>query len=176
MDYSSFLMTSFKKVVQALDADQVDFAVCGGMAYSILVSPRATIDFDCLIMAHPNTPTEIYRILEPLFDSIVSQNEPMQFKKDRVFRTLGIDGENEYIMDFILGETQFHQEALSRKTTIDLEGISLPILTPEDLLLLKALANRPQDRVDISNIVEFFGDKLDRAYLERWKRELNVEW
>ena len=40
MDYSSFLITSFKKVVQALDANQVDFAVCGGMAYSILVSPR----------------------------------------------------------------------------------------------------------------------------------------
>jgi ABC-type phosphate/phosphonate transport system substrate-binding protein len=62
MDYSSFLITSFKKVVQALDANQVDFAVCGGMAYSILVSPRATIDFDCLIMAHPNTITEIIRI------------------------------------------------------------------------------------------------------------------
>jgi predicted nucleotidyltransferase len=176
MDYSSFLMTSFKKVVQALDANQVDFAVCGGMAYSILVSPRATIDFDCLIMAEPNTLTEINRILEPLFDSIISQNEPMEFKKARVFRTLGVDGGNEYIMDFILGETRFHQEALSRKKTIDLEGISLPILTPEDLLLLKALANRPQDRVDISNIVEFFGDKLDQAYLERWKRELNVEW
>ena len=150
-------------MVQALDANQVDFAVCGGMAYSILVSPRATIDFDCLIMAYPNTLMEINRILEPLFDKIVSQDEPMQFKKARVFRTLGIDGENEYIMDFILGETRFHQEALSRKKTIDLEGISLPILTPEDLLLLKALANRPQDRVDISNIVEFFGEKLDRG-------------
>ena len=64
MDYSSFLMTSFKKVVQALDADQVDFAVCG-MAYSILVSPRATIDFDCLIMAYPNSLMEINRILQP---------------------------------------------------------------------------------------------------------------
>ena len=176
MDYSSFLMTSFKKVVQALDVNQVDFAVCGGMAYSILVSPRATIDFDCLIMAHPNTLTEIIRILEPLFDKIISHSEPMQFKKARVFRTLGIDGENEYIMDFILGETRFHQEALSRKKRIDMEGISLPILTPEDLLLLKALANRPQDRVDISNIVDFFGDKLDRAYIENWKKEIQVEW
>ncbi len=176
MDYSSFLMTSFKKVVQALDTSRVDFAVCGGMAYSILVSPRATIDFDCLIMAHPDTLTEINQILEPLFDDIVSQKEPMQFKNARVFRTLGIDGDIEYIMDFILGETRFHQEALSRKKQIDLEGISLPILSPEDLLLLKALANRPQDRVDISNIVDFFADKLDRAYLERWKRELDIEW
>ena len=107
-------------------------------------------------MAHPNTLTEIIRILEPLFDKIISHSEPMQFKKARVFRTLGIDGEDEYIMDFILGETRFHQEALFRKKRIDLEGISLPILTPEDLLLLKALANRPQDRVDIVQSSRFF--------------------
>jgi hypothetical protein len=79
-------------------------------------------------------------------------------------------------MDFILGETRFHHEALTRKNRIDLEGISLPILTPEDLLLLKALADRPQDRVDISNMVDFFGDKLDWAYVERWKNELEVGW
>jgi len=30
--------------------------------------------------------------------------------------------------------------------------------------------------MDISNIVDFFGDKLDRAYLERWKKEIQVEW
>jgi hypothetical protein len=176
MEYSSFLITSFKKVVQALDASQVDFAVCGGMAYSILVSPRATIDFDCLIMARPNTLMEINQILEPLFDKIIFHKEPMQFKKARVFPTLGIDGENEYIMDFILGENRFHHEALTRKNRIDLDGITLPILSPEDLLLLKALADRPQDRVDISNMVNFFGDKLDWAYLERWKNELAVGW
>lgn len=45
------LYAEFKAVVQAFNASGIPYAVCGGLAYSIHVEVRATIDMDFLIQA-----------------------------------------------------------------------------------------------------------------------------
>ena len=40
---------------------------------------------------------------------------------------------------------------------------------------MKLLAARPQDLVDAARLVETYRAKLDRGYLERWARELEIE-
>jgi hypothetical protein len=46
-------------------------------------------------------------------------------------------------------------------------------VTAEDLILLKLLANRPKDRVDVSDIL-FIQATLDEAYMRRWAATLGV--
>lgn len=43
------LLEEFRGVLSALDAGDVEYAVCGGLAVAIHVRPRATIDVDLLI-------------------------------------------------------------------------------------------------------------------------------
>jgi hypothetical protein len=43
------LLEEFRALVEALDADGVEFAVCGGLAVAIHARPRATLDVDLLL-------------------------------------------------------------------------------------------------------------------------------
>jgi hypothetical protein len=40
---------------------------------------------------------------------------------------------------------------------------------------LKIIAARPQDVADAAAIVETYGDRLDRTYLQHWAHELEIE-
>ena len=53
------------------------------------------------------------------------------------------------------------------------EGWEGWFVTAEDLILLKLLANRPKDRVDVSDIL-FVQVTLDEAYLRRWAATLGI--
>ena len=43
------LFDEFKALITALEAEQVDYALCGGLAMAVHALPRATIDIDLLI-------------------------------------------------------------------------------------------------------------------------------
>ncbi|MCF7818528.1 MAG: nucleotidyltransferase family protein [Kiritimatiellales bacterium] len=45
------LYHEFKQVVSALEANGVEYALCGGLAMAVYSSPRATMDVDLLIQA-----------------------------------------------------------------------------------------------------------------------------
>lgn len=45
------LLEEFRALVAALDAADVEFAVCGGLAVAVHVHPRATLDIDLLLPA-----------------------------------------------------------------------------------------------------------------------------
>ncbi len=53
------------------------------------------------------------------------------------------------------------------------EGWEGWFVTAEDLILLKLLANRPKDRVDVADIL-FVQVTLDEAYLRRWAATLGI--
>ena len=65
-------------------------------------------------------------------------------------------------------------EALARRVVAPFEGRPAYVLAAESVLLYKALAFRPKDRLDIGNVVQSQGAKLDRAYLESWARKLRI--
>ncbi|MFZ5862158.1 MAG: nucleotidyl transferase AbiEii/AbiGii toxin family protein [Nitrospirota bacterium] len=47
-------------VIRVLQAQHVDFALAGGLAYSALVTPRATVDIDVLILMPTRPPTDLF--------------------------------------------------------------------------------------------------------------------
>lgn len=44
------------------------------------------------------------------------------------------------------------------------------LLMQEDLIILKAVAHRPKDMLDITNLIEIY-PKLDHTRIEKWVRE-----
>jgi len=128
--YDTYLISVLTAVIRVLQKQRFDFAIAGGLAYSALVTPRATVDIDVLVLIPARPPTDLFEGL---------------------------------------------RSALARKGTVDFSGMVLPIVTIEDLVLLKALAGRPQDRADIDGVLAGQESALDRAYLESWARRLDVD-
>jgi hypothetical protein len=63
--------------------------------------------------------------------------------------------------DQVLGEQVFARSV--RKIIVD---ATANVATPEDLIVLKTLADRPIDRRDIAELREIFGDALDDKYID----------
>jgi hypothetical protein len=63
------------------------------------------------------------------------------------------------------------------KDTDFLAGIEIPVISPEDLIILKVIAGSPLDINDAQNIHEIVKDRLDMIYLakemKRCKQSLN---
>lgn len=174
MDDREFLTAALTRVTASLARAGFDFALAGGLAYSALVEPRATVDMDLLILAGKGDLPDLQAALETSFDSVVPHKEVMAFEKARIWRALGITGNREFLVDFLLADTAFHKAALTRKQTVEFQGTSLPIVTIEDLLLLKTLASRPQDAVDITNIQAAYPGELDMDYVREWAERLGI--
>lgn len=72
-------------------------------------------------------------------------------------------------LDVVLAGSGLEEEFLSRVVVIDFEGIEVPVLSPEDLIVTKLLAGRAKDLEDIRGILD---ERLDRLELERLRSTL----
>ena len=62
--------------------------------------------------------------------------------------------------DSVLAATIF-----TRSTRHKIVHSECNVATPEDLIILKTLADRPIDRRDVAELREIFADKLDESYV-----------
>lgn len=89
------------------------------------------------------------------------------------FRTFLADGKG-IDVDVFLAETDFQTNVLNNRVLVDLDGKPIWVVKPEDLLLLKLLASRPRDLIDVADII-FIQGKLDETYLHDWANRLNID-
>lgn len=67
-------------------------------------------------------------------------------------------------------KTAFQAEVVRRAHVTD---TGIPMATPEDLIVQKAIANRAKDQVDLQGLVGLAD--LDWAYVEKWAAEWGVQ-
>ncbi len=68
-------------------------------------------------------------------------------------------------VDVFLSETPYQRAAFARRRRHETDLGSLWLISPEDLLLHKLLADRPRDRADVADLLLVVGP-LDRIYLD----------
>lgn len=73
-------------------------------------------------------------------------------------------------VDISLGALPFEKEAIERSQLVKSGGVSFRIPTPEDLVIMKAIARRPKDYEDIRGIVSLHPD-MDKRRIEHWVRQ-----
>jgi hypothetical protein len=72
-------------------------------------------------------------------------------------------------VDVALGCLPFEEEAVARATVGQVAGVSVPLPTPEDLVIMKAVAHRERDLGDIEGLLAAHPD-LDVRRVRRWVR------
>jgi hypothetical protein len=143
----------------------------GGLAAGIHGEPRATLDAD-LIAFLPED--DLDRLMA------VARRHGVRFSaaairhgatKDAFFR-MRIGGLQ---VDFLVGRSAFEFDVLTRRQWVNLFGVRVPVATPEDVILMKLVAGRPQDWQDARAVLARHGDRLDGRYMSGWAKELRVQ-
>lgn len=147
-------LTALADLTQWLEAAGVPAMIVGGIAASILGRPRATRDIDALAVAPDDQWTQLLGSSKA--HGILPRIEkPLEFaRRTRVLllrhTESGID------IDIILSGLPFEAEAVSRATAHDISGVQVRLPQVEDLLIMKAIAHRPQDLRDIEGLLDVF--------------------
>ena len=121
--------------------------------------------------------------LPVLFESLrsIGCEIPIQFSQgwqDSVagmplFNAEFLNTERSIEMDVFVAETEFQRSLIQRRQLISTSGGEVSFVSPEDLILLKLIASKPRDLIDVQDILFTMG-QLDSVYLEKWAEELSV--
>lgn len=142
--------------------------ILGGIAVSLLATPRFTKDVDAVFLLNiDDVPDFLNRAKEVGLEPRAPKVEAFA----RKFRVLLLRHKESNIpVDISMGILPFEVEAISRSQTIQTGSLQVRIPTPEDLIIFKAVAHRPQDMVDIQSILKNH-PKLDEKHIRKWVKE-----
>jgi len=151
-----------------LDAIRTPVVIVGGVAVSLLGRPRFTQDIDALAMIAEED-WEAALAAAPSYGLVPRINNPGEFaRRTRVFLLRHVQSSID--IDVILGGLAFEQSAVDNGQTYEVGGISLRLPRVEDLMIMKAVAHRPQDQQDIEGLLEAHPD-ADIDAVRKWVGE-----
>ncbi len=147
------LLIELKNIVEAFDKNEIDYALCGGLALAVYARPRATLDID--IMVEPDLLDKIKQTAENIGFSIPAA--PMSFKGGavQIHRMTKIDNESgEHLVLDLLLVTPQTKISWDSRISFEWEGGTLKVLSPKGLIILKSLRKSGQDIDDIEYLKE----------------------
>ena len=143
------LFNEFRSLVAALDRNQIDYALCGGLAMAIHGRARATVDIDLLLYSHSLDAAK--NIAVGLGYNI--RGLDMSFAKGaiEIRRVSKIDSESGQVLslDFLLVTPQI-QGIWDRRVKAEWQDGTITVVSREGLIELKSLRNSVQDQADIA--------------------------
>lgn len=145
------------------------FCIIGGLAVERWGQPRATQDVDLtLLTGFGDEETYIAGVLAKL-----KPRRPDAAKFALASRVLLLEAGNGIGVDIALGGFPFEERIVSRATPFQYgPEVSLITCSAEDLVVLKAFAERELDWFDIEGILARQTGKLDWRYIRRQLRPL----
>jgi hypothetical protein len=147
--------------------DQIDRpgVIIGGIAASLIGKPRVTADLDAVVIMSIDD-------LGELVDAARQQGLIPRIADEIAFarknRVLLLEHEDSGVgVDISLGILPFESEMIERSEIVKFGGLAVRLPMPEDLIILKAIAQRPKDLEDIRAIAASHPD-LDRERIRFW--------
>jgi len=125
--------------------------VFGAQAVVVWGRPRLTADVDITVRLKHGDPADFWREMEKAgFRLRVSDPEPF-IARARVLPFLHTA--TQLPLDIVLAGPGIEDQFIERAIRIEIEGLSVPVASPEDLIVMKVLAARPKDVEDIRAIL-----------------------
>ena len=164
------LLEGIKEAAGLLEAWGKPGALIGGLAFVARVRPRFTDDIDLLL----TVPQEQ---LEAFLDLAARRGFSFGKEDRQGFLDAGLLSMKSPLglsFDVLVADDPLLNSAVKRATPLDFGGVSIPVISIEDLLLLKLDANRYLDLDDAIAIKDAHGATLDRAYLAQLAEAVGI--
>ncbi|MFN3466372.1 MAG: nucleotidyltransferase [Candidatus Brocadiales bacterium] len=165
-----------KVVARRLKSADIPYMVTGSIALNFYSVPRMTRDIDLVIELSPQAVGKFCKLFKK--DFYLSEEAVEEAtKKPAVFNL--IHNKSIVKVDFIVRkEDEYHKEEFQRRRPVAIEGTTIFLVSPEDLILSKLLWARDTDSAiqlrDVSNLFLSLKD-LDKPYLQRHSLSLGLE-
>jgi hypothetical protein len=166
------------QVVAALDRARIPYMVTGSFASSAHGEVRGTRDLDIVIAPTADQlraliaefPNDRYYAEE--LDALDALQHNSQFNI--------IDFRSSWKVDLIIRKNRdFSRIEFERRRPHSISDVRVYVATPEDILIAKLewakIGESDRQIEDSSGIISTQGPHLDRAYVERWVRELGLQ-
>jgi predicted nucleotidyltransferase len=145
----------------------------GGLARGVWATRRATADVDVIVDIEDLAPI---LALGPQLGLVTVQREIDALKPSAMARLrLPEELTGDTRLDVIARSHDYYVRVLARAVEVAVLGVPMRVACAEDIVVLKTLADRPQDRADVAAIIEAQRDKLDRALIARECAALEIE-
>jgi hypothetical protein len=151
---------------ELLDSMHVRHQFGGAIALAWYRNPRATTDVDVNITIAPEHSAPILGAIGHLGVSISDEDRATVLADGQARLAWGAS-----LLDVFFATLPLHEEMASRARDVEFAGTQIPILSPEDLIICKAVFDRPKDWVDIDAIFAW-GTQVDIALIAMWITEI----
>lgn len=132
-------------LVDALNAADAEYALCGGLALAVHGAPRATIDIDLLV--RPDDVSRIREVAAARGFKVAAL--PMNFSNIRIDRITKIHPDGDTLMLDLLVYSPALEEVWQTRERRRWNGRDLSVVSADGLITLKMLRQSAQDLADI---------------------------
>jgi len=143
------LFDELKQLIVALEANQIDYALCGGVALAIHGAPRATQGIDILLR-----PEDLGRLRDVARScGFTREALPMDFASGVTIRRFTKPLAEPLMLDVLFASGPA-TSAWDSRLAAEFEGGVVRVVSREGLVSLKLAAGQPQDIADIKRLEE----------------------
>jgi hypothetical protein len=162
------IVRALQALIQWVSAEQIPYSVIGGVAVAFVAEPRLTQDIDSLVwLDFERWPS--FLVSGAQFGFVPRISNALDFATQR--RVLLLEHEPSNVnVDISFGAVPFEAELIERGQERAVGTFSVRIPTPEDLIIMKAVAMRSKDILDIERILDLH-QQLDLERIRYWVKE-----
>ncbi len=156
------LQNTLTRFAQELLKHGFRYALIGGLASSIRGRARATEDIDLILLCDVTEALALVASLHQTgFVPLIDNYE--EVVKSALLLPL-LNERSNIQLDLAIGLSGFEREVVERADPIFIGHSEIFVATAEDLLIMKVMADRPQDQQDVNGIIAVQAGQLDWNY------------
>ena len=137
--------SDYRDMIECLQREGVEFMLVGGYAVALHGWPRTTFDIDFWIMANPQNAAAVMRALKAFGAPLMDLTEEDFHRPGMVFQ-IGTEPQRIDILSAVSGVA--YEDAVSRALKMEVDGLTLKVISLDDLIANKRASGRPKDIVD----------------------------
>jgi predicted nucleotidyltransferase len=152
-------MIIYEEILRAFQKEKVKYVLVGGIAVNILGLFRSTADLDILVQMSDSNLAKIVKILKKNSYFVKQPVDPMKIsdkatrekwirdKHMRAFNFYKKNGLEE--VDLIIDSPVAFEEARKSALRVKVGGVTVPVISVDNLIKMKSKAGRAIDKFDI---------------------------
>lgn len=131
------------------------YVVVGGFAIRAAGYSRQTVDVDLLVAADLENEARVYAALSTLPDHAARELQPGELQRYKVIRVA-----DEIVVDIMCSAGGIeYADACKDVAVIEIEGVSIPFVSPRLLWRMKSVTHREKDAADLVFLRHWFAER-----------------
>jgi len=153
----------YLSIFKTFNEKKINYIVVGGMAVNLHGIPRMTYDIDLILSLKDKNLKNFLELMTEwgfkpkvpvkMMELAIKQKRQVWVKNKnmKAFNFINPDWELSEI-DIIIDSPIDYERAIKNATKVKLENISIPLISIKDLIKMKRVSGRAQDKADIANL------------------------